>query len=252
MFYGDSAMRILILSDVHGNPWALDAVLQDAGPVDRVIFAGDAVNYGPEPQAVVARLRQEEVLGVCGNHDRAVSHGESPRASPSKHALAEALAAWTRAQLDPRSLEWLSNLPTTVRFTFAGTRFLVVHGTPQGHLYDYRLTPDATEALLGELLEGVEADLLIAGHTHLPLVRRYHAISIVNPGSVGQPLDGDPRAAYAVWQDGHVELRRVAYDQDALLHATATLPLAPPLLSELLDMVMHARLAAPPPKRSNP
>jgi diadenosine tetraphosphatase ApaH/serine/threonine PP2A family protein phosphatase len=88
----------------------------------------------------------------------------------------------------------------------------------------------------------VIADVVITGHTHLPFMRDYRQIHIVNPGSAGQPLDGDPRAAYATWEDGSLELHRVSYDQTPLLHAIGNLPLEPHLIEDLSNIIRHGSI----------
>jgi putative phosphoesterase len=214
-------MRLLIISDVHANVWALWAVEADAGPVDHILFAGDAVNYGPEPRRSIEWLEQHEVIGVRGNHDHAVAFGADPRASPAKQPLALAMRDWTREQIDPAQTAWLVKLPRQLDCFVGGVKFYVVHGTPVDPLYDYRLKPDCPESLLEQVLVEVKADVLVAGHTHLPLLRPHGSMRIVNPGSVGQPLDGDPRAAYAIWDDGEIIPRKVEYERSAAMDALA-------------------------------
>ncbi|HEY3245124.1 MAG TPA: metallophosphoesterase family protein [Phycisphaerae bacterium] len=220
-------MRILMLSDIHANPWAFDAVLGDAGTVDHLLFAGDAVNYGPDPRAVIARLQKRGAISVRGNHDHAVAYVADPRASAAKQSLALAMRDWTRAQLDAGQRTWLARLPLHLIWEIGGVRMALYHGTPHGPLFDYEFVPNLPPRRVKELVCGVEADLLVLGHTHLPFVRPCGHLTIVNPGSVGQPLDGDPRAAYAVWQDGHITLGRVAYDVDAAADALDQTELRP-------------------------
>jgi len=219
-------MKVLIVSDAHANPWALEAVERDAGPVDHVLFAGDAVNYGPEPRRTIAWLREQGAIAVLGNHDRAVAFTSDPRASASKQALALAMRDWTWSALPYADRMWLERLPVCFTWEAGGTRFVVCHATPRDPLFDYRFTPDAPEALADELLKGVDGDVLVVGHTHLAFVRRCGAIQVVNPGSVGQPLDGDPRAAYALWVDGAVTLCRTAYDVRPVVDALEHIPLS--------------------------
>lgn len=237
-------MRILIVSDIHANPWALHAVAREAGAVDHILCAGDTVNYGPDPQAVVTWLRDHAVITVRGNHDHAVALDVDPKASPAKQAVALAMRDWTRSQLAPSDLTWLARLPLTADWEIGGCRFALVHGTPLDPLYDYRLSPRSAEALLDELTTGLRTDVLVLGHTHLPLLRRWRGIQIVNPGSVGQPLDGDARAAYAVWEDGVLSLRRSAYDQTDLIDQLGRVPLASPLGAELIHMLRRASSSA--------
>ena len=103
-------MRILLISDIHANSWALHAVEQDAGPVDQILCAGDTVNYGPRPGAILDRLREREVVTVRGNHDNAVAFAVDPKASPAKQPLALAMRDWTRRQLEPTDFAWLLSL----------------------------------------------------------------------------------------------------------------------------------------------
>ncbi len=186
-------MRILLISDIHANAWALHAVERDAGEVDQILCAGDTVNYGPRPGAVLDQLRRLNAVTVRGNHDHAVAFAVDPKASPAKQPLALVMRDWTRRQLEANDLGWLLSLKRRLTPQYAGCRFMLVHGTPLDPLYDYRMTPGASDKLLDELTQGVKADVLLAGHTHLPLLRKHRDLTIVNPGSVGQPLDGDPR-----------------------------------------------------------
>jgi putative phosphoesterase len=235
-------MRLLLISDLHANPWALHAVARDAESFDEVLCAGDVVNYGPDPKRTMSWLRSNAAITVRGNHDHAVAFGIDPKASPAKRELSLEMCQWTRDQLDPFESGWLLSLPRRIARNIGGANFVIVHGTPVDPLYDYRLTPDASNELLEELTIGVKADVLLVGHTHLPLIRRHRRFQIVNPGSVGQPLDGDPRAAYAIWDDGEIQLHRVAYDQEELLASISKLPIAQALIADLKKMLRRGSI----------
>jgi putative phosphoesterase len=235
-------MKVLIISDIHANLWAVRAVVHDAGPVDYMLCAGDIVSYGPDPRATIATLREQNAITVRGNHDHAIASGADPKASPAKQPLALAMRDWTRSQLEPADTAWLARLPLGLTWEIGGTRFALVHATPRDALYDYHLRPDASAEFIGELTAGIDADVLVVGHTHWPLLRGCGDLQIVNPGSVGQPLDGDPRAAYALWEDGQITLRRVKYDQSPVLAALGRLPIDPPLREALGNMLRLARL----------
>jgi len=235
-------MRVLIISDVHANLWALRAVVRDAGAVDYALCAGDTVSYGPDPRATLDLLRAQGAIAVRGNHDHAVAFGADPKASPAKQPLALAMRDWTRRQLEAADMAWLARLPLRLTWEIAGTRFVVVHATPRDPLYDYHLRPDAPGSFVREITAGIDADVLVVGHTHWPLLRAHGNLQVVNPGSVGQPLDTDPRAAYAVWEDGKITLRRAEYDQSPVLAALSRLPIDPPLRDALGDMLRLARL----------
>lgn len=234
-------MRILILSDLHGNTWALEAILRAAGPVEAVLFAGDAVNYGPSPRGVLAWLRRAGAVAVRGNHDHAVAFGGDPKAAPRKALLAQACLDWTRKALRPEDLAYLRSLPLYAVWAADHTRFALVHGSLQDPLYDYRLDPQAGEEALLEAAESLRAEVVVFGHTHLPFVRRIGRKLFVNPGSAGQPLDGDPRASFALYEGGEVRLYRVGYNLEGLLEALKVLPLEAQLKEELNLLYERAR-----------
>ncbi len=236
-------MRILMISDIHANPWALDAIQEDAGPCDYVLCAGDVVTYGPNGSACIAWLRDHEAIVARGNHDNAVAFNAHPRASPSKAHLALAMRDWARRSLTASDISWLSRLPVRLLWSAGSTQFEVLHATPLDPMYDYRLRPEISDVDLASLLGGCRsADVLLVGHTHLPLDRKYGPLKIVNPGSAGQPLDGDPRAAYAVWEDGQILLRRVAYDQAALLRDIQNMPIEPDIAAGLTKTLINGKL----------
>jgi putative phosphoesterase len=235
-------MLILMLSDIHANPWALAAVERDAGQFDHVICAGDTVNYGPAPGIVVAWLRDHGAITVRGNHDHAVAFHADPKASPAKQPLALAMRDWTRAQLGPADLLWLARLPLSLRWEIGGVHFAVTHATPIDPLYDYRLTPQGCDAVLDDVASRVQADVLVVGHTHFPLIRRHGSLQIVNPGSLGQPLDGDARAPYVLWEDGTLQSRRAEYDKTPALEAIGGLPVEEAVRKDLAGMLQRARI----------
>jgi protein phosphatase len=205
-------MRLLIVSDIHSNIAALQAVIADAERVDAVAFVGDAVDYGPRPAECVDWLRENATWAVRGNHDHALAYHVDCRASAPFHALSVASRAMNQERVTEPQRAFLGTLPLLTRFTFAGARFGMVHAAPSDPLYRYLpmdLSDAALAAEMGELMG--EADVILLGHTHLPFVRQLGSVQIVNPGSVGQPKHGDPRAAYALWEDGKISLCFAAY-----------------------------------------
>jgi putative phosphoesterase len=204
-------MRMLVISDLHANWPALEAVLA-AEPHDHLLVVGDLVSYGPHAREVVEYVRQHATLAVRGNHDEALAHQVDCRCAAASKPLAEATRARHREQLTADQVAFLGSLPTTASFTAGGLTLFAVHASPRDHFYRYTLTPSAPDAHLAEETSGIEADYVLLGHTHLPLARGVGPRMLVNPGSVGQPRDGDPRASYAVIEDGDVQLKRAAYD----------------------------------------
>ncbi|WP_435117365.1 metallophosphoesterase family protein [Halolamina sp. C58] len=215
-------MQLGVISDVHGNLPALERVLDAMPSVDLLVCAGDVVGYNPWPAACVDAVRDRGIPTVQGNHDRAVASGDAV----GFNGMAKAGVDHARDQLDAGAIGWLGALPTERRV--ADGRVKIVHGHPDDpdhYTYPREFTPD--------LLDG-EA-LLIMGHTHV----QHHAVFdegiVLNPGSVGQPRDRDPDAAYAVvdLDDRSVEEHRVSYDVDRVVDAVEDAAL-PPEIGERL------------------
>jgi diadenosine tetraphosphatase ApaH/serine/threonine PP2A family protein phosphatase len=243
-------MRILVLSDLHSNATALDAVLSAAkGHWDLSVCLGDVVGYGPDPNEVTARLLEMGTQTIRGNHDKAVT---GLMITDDFNPVAKAAVEWTRAQLKPEHLAWLSALP---HGPLATDGVVLVHGALQDE-DEYVFTP--AQALDG-LLDST-AEVTFFGHTHhqggfsyqdsqlevlqirprpsesfaalrIEEPRRY----LLNPGSIGQPRDGDPRAAFAIADLDHqtVEFWRVPYDIVAVQERMRLAKLPEPLIQRL-------------------
>ena len=201
-------MLVGVISDVHANLLALEAVLDDVPAVDAMLNAGDVVGYNPWPAECVAAIRERDVPTVMGNHDRTVVGDRNFRGN----AMAAAGVNHARKRLDDDQRAWLADLPDVLRL-FDG-RLKAVHGHPDDpdrYTYPELFAPD--------LLEG--EDVLVMGHTHVQAHEVYDEGIVMNPGSVGQPRDGDPRAAYALvdLDAMTVEERRVEYDVEAVREA---------------------------------
>jgi len=199
---------IALLYDIHGNLPALEAVLDDVGDVDGWILGGDYALFGGWPAEAVARLRElEPATWIRGNGERWTAE---PDAAPDNPVVRGAIAA-ARTMLGEGTVADLAALATTVEQEGA----LVCHGSPPSDVRSFLPEPTEEEA---ELLEGLTQSRVIFGHTHLPFRRTsaLRCLELANPGSVGMPADGAPRAAYALLRsDGRVEHRRVAYDHQA-------------------------------------
>lgn len=217
-------MRILVISDIHANLTALEAVLEHAGQYDAVWCLGDLIGYGPDPNECIERVRGLPALScLAGNHDHAVL-GLMPLSRFNHEA--QAAANWTTGVLSEENREYLSSLPLML---IIGP-FTLAHGSPREPLWEYILD----EHIAQRNFDRFHSDYCLIGHSHIPLAFfRPHnegnpfsliipesepfALQprmILNPGSVGQPRDLDPRASYALLdlEAETWELRRIAYD----------------------------------------
>ena len=207
-------MRLAILADVHANLPALEAVLRDVDSLapSGIWVAGDLVGYHPWPNEVLSILRDRRVKAIRGNHDRAALGGETFRFNE----LAAEAIRWTRIQLTPGSVGYLKDLEDRIRTTMPEGVVAMYHGSPRDD-DEYVFPHTADESLV----RTAGAPFVILGHTHLPMALRFRSGLLVNPGSVGQPRDGDPRAAWGVLDlsSRTFGVRRVPYDIDAVAAA---------------------------------
>lgn len=204
-------MRILVVPDIHANHEALRSVPERA---DRVLCIGDLVDCGPERKPCVDWARERGCVVVRGNHDNAVATRECCRCSPSFRRLSESTRELRWRRLGQEDVAWLTELSLKGDVTFGGIRFHLVHATPSDPLWAY-VTSAQTDRSQAEV-ERVDADVILVGQ---PMVLRFASKLVVNPGSVGQPRDGDPRAAFAVIEDGEPRLERIEYDVEATVSA---------------------------------
>lgn len=219
-------MRYAILGDIHSNLEAFQAVLEDIkarGGVDGVWCVGDVVGYGPDPNACVDLVRSEQYVCVAGNHDwAAVGKVDVNDFNPE---AAEA-ALWTARQLTPENKDYLTGLPLRLQVS----DFTLVHGSPRQPIWEYLVSPTLAQANLSHFT----TPYCLIGHSHVPLVFEFVEDKgcylknlpedaplklggnrlIINPGSVGQPRDGDPRASYLIydWEKAEIYYHRVEYD----------------------------------------
>ncbi len=227
LWYHSSVMKYALLSDIHSNLEALTAVLEDIdrhGGVDEIWSLGDIVGYGPDPGECIKLLRCRKHISVSGNHD--IFCSGKMDALYLLNPEAATACRWTARVLSPEDIEYLNGLPDVVE----RGNFTLVHGSPRDPVWEYVMSQSI--ALIN--FDYFRTKYCLVGHTHIPLVFKLdeegNCITlplsesigvvlgrdkmIVNPGGVGQPRDGDPRAGYAIYdnESGVVRLHRVAYD----------------------------------------
>jgi putative phosphoesterase len=213
-------MKILLLADIHSNWPALSAIQES---FDVCLFLGDLVDYGTDPIPCINWVRDNCSAGVRGNHDHAVAQRIAARGTTGFRELAAATRPLNWEVLDNSHLKYLARLPVTHSMRIDDKTLHLVHATPWDPLDEYLMDDPRGWK---ERLAGVAADIVCVGHTHVQFHLDLGHIQVVNPGSVGQPRDGDPRCAYAVIENGNVSLRRVEYDIDATVRQMREVGLA--------------------------
>jgi len=201
---------LLAISDIHANYEALTSVLDSAKDFDAVVVAGDLVDYGPDPDLVIDVVASMRPIAVRGNHDHAAAFNMDCGCGPKTHDISVLTReSITAKRLEPRHVDFLRSLPLDATLEAEGLRVKVVHGSPTNQLYGYLYPWEMKRALcpgkarLRFVAEDVEDcdtewDVLIVGHTHHQFSLRIGRTLVVNPGSVGQPRDGDPRASFTI------------------------------------------------------
>ena len=184
-------MRLLVVSDIHANHTALRRVLEEVPDIDTIICAGDITGYGPRPNECIETLKRLRAVCVKGNHDEAATSGDTTHLN----TYAAKAMDIQRGILKSSNLEWLNNTPKRITVNMDNIRIHVVHGSPWNPYREY-LYPDDIKRRAEELLDYVGTDMLVLGHTHHPCIHQTEHGFIINPGSVGQPRDGDPKASY--------------------------------------------------------
>ncbi len=204
--------KLIIISDIHSNREALEAVLKDIekrADVLKILCAGDIVGYGPDPIACCGIVRKLRIPVVKGNHDANMDL----RNLSWFNSLAQQALVWTTERVGRSEKDWLMSLPKKYQDELMGKRVVMVHGSPQDPVYEY-VTPETPPDTLRHYLNMTKADVLIMGHTHMPFIVKIGKRLIVNAGSVGQPRDSDPRACYVVvdMKSLDAEIVRVEYN----------------------------------------
>ncbi len=235
-------MRFAVIGDIHSNLIALTSVINDIQEknTDFILCTGDNVGYSPYPNEVIRLLRQNNVLSIQGNYDKAIGSREllcgCDYTEQRLLDLAEMSVAFTNNAVSDKNREYLINLPKELRLHCESLNILVIHGSPRR--INEALEEDSAE--LVEVLQNISEDVLIYGHTHRATYKKMGGKHAVNAGSVGKPVNGNPKASYVILEivkrNVKVEIVEVAYDVERAAKAienTETLP------DEFADMLRY-------------
>lgn len=219
-------MKVAILSDIHGNLHALQAVWEDieAQKPDEIYCLGDLVGYGAYPNEVVEFIRDRGIPTVMGNYDEGVGFDLHDCGcvyrDPVKDRLGKQSLMWSRQQTGDANKKILRSLPMQIRLEDRRPHLLLVHGSPR-KMNEY-LYEDRPAATFQRIQKVAGTDILLFGHTHLPYQKEVNGTLFINTGSIGKPKDGDPRAGYVLLtldNNVSVDYRRVQYDVEAAAEA---------------------------------
>ncbi|MBF6594483.1 MAG: YfcE family phosphodiesterase [Thermaceae bacterium] len=219
-------MKIGLISDIHGNLHALEAVLKALGgeAVDLTLCAGDLVVYGAHPAETLKLLRDSGIPSVAGNYDHAVAFGleaaSSKPSSPANEALKRAALRWTQTALPKGCKRYLAGLPWRMDYQLDGRQITLLHAGLEA--LDEFLTPQSADELHTLALR-LGAEVAVLGHTHLPFTFLAGDTLIINPGAVGRSLDGDTRASFAILETENLSVQhlRIEYDVERAAQAIA-------------------------------
>jgi putative phosphoesterase len=244
------SQKVLLFSDIHGNLPALEAVFDDvrSEPIDDVWNLGDITGYVPFPVRVVELLDRRQVVSIIGNYDRKVLAFKDCQDQWKKDKRSDKYAAfeWNHKQLSAAGRRFLESLPESFHVRMRGLDFTLVHTGEDAD--GTAITPETPAEYLANLARAHDTDVLLFGHSHIPMVRRVESKVFINPGSVGVPNNGDLRASYAILTvtDGQVEahLRHVEYDIARVIRAMRAVDRS----QALIDLFREPRNAPSPPK----
>lgn len=249
--------KILVLSDIHGNYDALKTILETEKDFDEIIVLGDLVDYGPQPNEVIDFLIENNAKILRGNHDHAVAFGVDCKCGEKTHWL----SVWFRENItnkiiDPKHKSFLGRLPLS--YTAGDVYF--THASPNNNLYEYIYPWEKPETLCGKLstrkklrmgeekTDITNCDLpskkIILGHTHIQFSFYFDGHLIANPGSAGQPRDGDPRASYMVidLENGDFVLKRRKYPVERTVMKLKELGIPDPYYSALKSILVKGKI----------
>jgi putative phosphoesterase len=253
-------MKILVLSDIHANWYALETVLAKEN-YDALIFLGDVVDFGANPRECIRFLMSSSkglFWGVRGDHDHAMAYGTSCNCSEELSRLSTITREWGESLLANREIGFLRRLPLNNRFTIDGLNFYLTHSLENVRIHSDIISDDTSKlAQLSALPEtqheglrqahskniGLEnkfdgINFILVGHSHKPFIKQLDKITVLNPGSVGQPRDFNPRVSYAVIEDGKATIKRISYDIEKTVRDLEKSTLPKDVISRLTSILV--------------
>lgn len=234
-------MRILVLADIHGNWPALRTIVQ-MDSFDVCLFLGDLVDYGLEPTPCIDWVRNHATHVIRGNHDHGLAQQVKIQGKTGFKYLTAVTRPVSQELVGAEDRRYLSSLPITRHLTIDNVRFFLTHATPRDPLDEYAI---ADVDFWARRLVDVDANVILVGHTHHPYVLEVGDKLVINPGSVGQPRDGDPRASFAVIENQRVDLRRIEYPVEETVRNVLQSTLPEPAKALLVEVFRTGGMSKP-------
>ncbi len=229
-------MRILLVSDIHANWHALDAIREE---FDICVFLGDLVDYCVDPAPCIEWARKTVHYGIRGNHDHGVAQRVHVQGVNGFRYLTGVTRPLSIERVNDGDRRYLASLPTSLQFTLDDKRFFLVHGTPRDPLDEF--APPEVD-FWKRRLEHIDADYVCVGHTHAQYILHVGKTTVINPGSVGLPRDGDPRAAYAIITSEGPFLKRVEYPIEETVASIESSPIPDAAKAQLAEVLRTGKL----------
>ncbi|MCK7517420.1 MAG: metallophosphatase family protein [Ignavibacteriales bacterium] len=226
-------MKSLIISDIHANFPALQAVLSNDASYDKLIFLGDVVDYGPHPKECLTFIKENADYYVRGNHDNALGYDTDCNSMGTFREFSYATRAWHNTLLDKDDIRFLKDMPIITKAHFDDKSFLLAHASPKGDISKY-----LNKNEIASEIDDVIAEYILVGHTHVQYKLKLEYNLIVNPGSVGLARDGG-QACYAVYDNGVITLKRIDYDVEKTISDLKKAPLPENIISGLVKVLLH-------------
>ncbi len=224
-------MKILIVSDIHGNREALEAINEE---FDYMFCLGDIINFGPDPSYAVDFIRLHADYVIKGNHDHAIGFNSSSRCSGIFQEISEAMRKITLDKLSFDKIDYLKYLPVSQDISIPDNDFFLVHAFPSDPLYKSIQNDDYK--FLEKEADLINSKIVFIGHSHTQWLKKTGDTTFISPGSVGMAKDNPGYACYAIWEDNHVEFKQTRYNIDKTCEKINHLPLALNLKQNLLKI----------------
>ncbi len=226
-------MKILILSDIHANYPALKSVLDEECGYDLLLFLGDVVDYGPNPEECLDFIKNNADYCVLGNHDNAMAYNTDCHSMGSFREFSIETRKWHRTLLTDDDISFLRNMPLTNKAYIEGESYFMAHASPQGDIAKYLSSDEMTKEL-----DDIRTEYILVGHTHIQYQKEVTDSLIINPGSVGLARDGS-KACYAVYENNIFSLKKIDYDVDKTISDLMSSPISKSCKDGLKKILLH-------------